>query len=145
MRLTMGSTEKSRSEDWKDKYFKALNELDDQERLRAEKVARVSRDLLLVLQRFRGASPAFDQDLEQLAKHDQLSEDRQQTRLRGLVGTLESLELPALTAPPAAAPVSVDNAAPLRELLDRLKVPARMRPLFCLSRSWYQYRFFSKR
>ena len=128
MRLTMGSTEKSRSEDWKDKYFKALNELDDHERLRAEKVGRVSRDLLLVLQRFGGASLAFDQDLEQLAKSDKLSDDRQQTRLHGLVGKLESLTLASLTAPPTAAPPPTDNPASLRKLLDHLRVPARMRP-----------------
>ena len=42
----MTTTDKTRTEDWKDKYFKALNELDELERTAAERVVRVSRDLL---------------------------------------------------------------------------------------------------
>jgi diguanylate cyclase len=134
----MGTVEKNRSDDWKDKYFKALNELDDQERLRAEKVGRVSRDLLAVLQHFRGANPVFDKDLEVLAKADKLADDVQQTRLRGLVATLARMEPPksvGATAPapaPAAPPVTTpapDNVAPLRELMSLLKVPSRLQPV----------------
>jgi len=141
--LHMGTAEKSRSDDWKDKYFKALNELDDQERLRAEKVGRVSRDLLAVLQHFRGANAAFDKDLEVLAKVDKLFDDVHQTRLRGLVATLARMETPiaSKTAPPAAnpapapapasnlmIPAPLDPAAPLRELMGLLQVPNRLRP-----------------
>ena len=130
----MATVEKSRSEDWKDKYFKALNELDDQERLRAEKVGRVSRDLLTVLQRFRGANTAFDNDLELLGESDKLCEDVQQTRLRGLVSTLARMDTPALTgavpstitAPTPTPPAQ--TAAPLRTLVGLLSVPSRMRP-----------------
>ena len=131
----MATVEKSRSDDWKDKYFKALNELDDQERLRAEKVGRVSRDLLTVLQHFRGANTAFDNDLELLCKSDKLFDDGQQSRLRGLVSTLSRIATPALTG--AAPPIIVapspappaDTAAPLRTLLGLLQVPSRMRPV----------------
>lgn len=131
----MATVEKSRSDDWKDKYFKALNELDDQERLRAEKVGRVSRDLLTVLQHFRGANTAFDNDLELLCKSDELFDDGQQSRLRGLVSTLSRIATPALTG--AAPPIIVapspappaDTAAPLRTLLGLLQVPSRMRPV----------------
>lgn len=131
----MATVEKSRSDDWKDKYFKALNELDDQERLRAEKVGRVSRDLLTVLQHFRGANTAFDNDLELLCKSDELFDDGQQSRLRGLVSTLARIATPALTG--AAPPIIVapspappaDTAAPLRTLLGLLQVPSRMRPV----------------
>ena len=130
----MATVEKSRSEDWKDKYFKALNELDDQERLRAEKVGRVSRELLTVLQRFRGANTAFDNDLELLGESDKLCEDVQQTRLRGLVSTLARMDTPALTgavpstitAPTLTPPAQA--AAPLRTLVGLLSVPSRMRP-----------------
>lgn len=131
----MATVEKSRSDDWKDKYFKALNELDDQERLRAEKVGRVSRDLLTVLQHFRGANTAFDNDLELLCKSDELFDDGQQSRLRGLVSTLARMDRPALTgaAPPIIAAPSpappADTAAPLRTLLGLLQVPSRMRPV----------------
>ena len=132
----MAIVEKSRSDDWKDKYFKALNELDDQERLRAEKVGRVSRDLLAVLQHFRGANTAFDHDLELLGKSDKLFDDGQQTRLRGLVSSLARLDTPSLTsatAPPTIATLTptppLDTAAPLRTLLGLLQVPNRMRPV----------------
>ena len=136
----MGTAEKNRSDDWKDKYFKALNELDDQERLRAEKVGRVSRDLLAVLQHFRGANTAFDKDLETLAKVDKLFDDVHQTRLRGMVSTLARMETPlagkSTPAPAAPAPVPVvdvapaaDPAAPLRELMGLLQVPSRLRPV----------------
>ncbi len=134
----MGTAEKSRSDDWKDKYFKALNELDDQERLRAEKVERVSRDLLTVLQHFCGTNPAFDKDLESLAKVDTLFDEAQQTRLRGLVSTLARMETPSptqvVTAPPPLAPTvgetpAIDTAAPLRELVGLLKVPSRLQPI----------------
>ena len=131
----MGNAEKHRSDDWKDKYFKALNELDDQERLRAEKIGRVSRDLLAVLQHFRGSGAAFDLDLDALAKTDKLCDDVQQARLRGLVATLARSEAPApstaasATSPPATLPSVSDCAAPLRDLFGMLKVPGRLQPL----------------
>ena len=132
----MTNAEKVQSDDWKDKYFKALNELDDQERLRTEKISRVSRDLLAVLQRFRGSTAAFDQDLDALAKADKLCDDVQQARLRGLVATLARIETPApvagtpatAAAAPALASVSA-SASPLRDLLAMLKVPGRLQPL----------------
>ena len=131
----MATVDKSRSDDWKDKYFTALNELDDQERLRAEKVGRVSRDLLTVLQHFRGANTAFDNDLELLGKSDKLFDDVEQTRLRGLVSSLARLDTPLPTgatppiiATPTPAPLA-DTAAPLRTLLGLLTVPNRMRPV----------------
>lgn len=134
MPLHMGTVEKNRSDDWKDKYFKALNELDDQERLRAEKVGRVSRDLLTVLQRFSGSNASFDKDLEQLAKADKLFEDVHQTRLRALVTTLARMEAPPASAAPVAQQQSArdsvpDTSAPLRELMGLLKVPNRLRPV----------------
>lgn len=139
MPLHMATAEKNRSEDWKDKYFKALNELDDQERLRAEKVGRVSRDLLTVLQHFQGTSPAFDKDLEQLLKADKLFEDAQQSRLRSLVSTVARMDPrgadaapatpTATTAPPPVATPPTDSAAPLRQLMGLLKVPSRLRPV----------------
>ncbi|MBK8956884.1 MAG: diguanylate cyclase [Proteobacteria bacterium] len=135
----MATVEKNRSDDWKDKYFKALNELDDQERLRAEKVTRVSRDLLTVLQHFRGSGAAFDKDLAELQKTDKLADDIQQSRLRSLVSTLARMEPPAVGAAPApsakpslvavSAPLPLDSAAPLRELVGLLKVPNRLRPV----------------
>ena len=134
MPLHMGTVEKNRSDDWKDKYFKALNELDDQERLRAEKVGRVSRDLLTVLQRFSGSNASFDKDLEQLAKAEKLFEDVHQTRLRTLVTTLARMEAPPASAAPVAQQQSArdsvpDTSAPLRELMGLLKVPNRLRPV----------------
>ena len=132
---TMANAEKALSDDWKDKYFKALNELDDQERLRAEKIGRVSRDLLAVLQHFRGSSAAFDQDLDALTKTDKLFDDVQQARLRSLVATVARMETPAPAAAlttmqeaPTHAPVA-DPVAPLRQLFAMLKVPGRLQPL----------------
>ena len=131
----MAKPEKTQSDDWKDKYFKALNELDEQERLRAEKVGRVSRDLLAVLQRFRGSGAAFDKDLDALSKADKLFDDVQQARLRALVATLARTETPlsvittsTASVPAAVAPLS-DPVAPLRDLFAMLKVPGRMQPL----------------
>ena len=131
----MGNGEKNRSEDWKDKYFKALNELDDHERLRAEKIGRVSRDLLAVLHRFRGTSAAFDEDLAVLAKTDKLFDDGHQARLRGLVATLARMETAACviaapaTLPPPPGPPASDCQAALRDFFGMLKVPARLQPL----------------
>ncbi len=135
----METAAKNRSEDWKDKYFKALNELDDQERLRAEKVTRVSRDLLAVLQHFRGSDAGFDKDLEQLQKGEKLAEDAQQSRLRSLVVSLARMAPPvardstaSATRPAATAvpvPLAQDSVAPLRELVGLLKVPNRLRPV----------------
>ena len=131
----MANTGKAQSDDWKDKYFKALNELDEQERLCAEKIGRVSRDLLAVLQHFRDSSAAFDQDLDALAKTDKLFDDVQQARLRGLVATLARVATPAPAAAvtttkeePSSTPVA-DPVAPLRELFAMLKVPLRLQPL----------------
>lgn len=129
----MANAGKIRSEDWKDKYFKALNELDDQERLRAEKIGRVSRDLLTVLQHFRGSGAAFDKDLDALTATDKLFDDAQQARLRGLVSTLTRLETPAAAAvassPSTPLVVAPDPTAGLRELFGLLKVPGRLQPL----------------
>ncbi|MGE0858627.1 MAG: GGDEF domain-containing protein [Gammaproteobacteria bacterium] len=130
----MATAEKARSDDWKDKYFKALNELDEHERARAEKIGRLSRDLLAVLERFGGANPSFDEDLERLKRSDKLADDAQQARLRSLVATLERMETAnrptASAAPslPAAVPPAQNPVAPLRELLARLSVPTRLQP-----------------
>ena len=128
----MATTDKARTEDWKDKYFKALNELDEQERLCGEQIVRVSRDLVGVLERFRGLSLAFDRDLDQLATAGALHDDTQQSRLRALASTL-ARHPPATTtaAPIASAVVAVmpDPAASLRTLFEHVSGPPRLRPL----------------
>lgn len=130
----MATAEKARLDDWKDKYFKALNELDEHERSRAEKIGRLSRDLLAVLERFGGANASFDEDLERLKRSDKLADDAQQARLRSLVASLERMGTPtrqAASAPPpspAAPPPAQNPVAPLRELLARLNVPTRLQP-----------------
>lgn len=53
--------------DWKDRYFKAVNEFDEQERDWKERISRISRDLLRLLEGFRGHDRAFDRELDALA------------------------------------------------------------------------------
>ncbi len=143
----MAIAEQARSDDWKDKYFKALNEFDHEGRRRAEQLTRVSRELLGVLERFRGADDEFDHELDTLGRSRQLDEDPQQARLRELVAKLArsgqrlpttAIEPPAersrtLTESSAAsylalvsaladAPAgSTSDSAPLRAALGELK------------------------
>lgn len=130
----MARPKKSRPEDWKDEYFKVLNELDAVERDGAERLARLSRDLLAVLGTMRGLAPEFDAGLDTLERARELHEHDAQDRLRRLVDFVDAHGAAANDPAPSAAPAPTSPepreapAAPcLRELLERLPVPADAR------------------
>lgn len=112
--------EKTRSDAWKDKYFKALNEFDDQERSWSEQLARVNRDLVRVLENFRDHDREFDRQLDAAASTARQHSDANQARLGELVTRAAEIAA-AADQPAAAAGASPDN---LTVLIDALVVPA---------------------
>lgn len=124
----METAKKTQPDDWKDKYFKALNEFDLEGRRRGEQLARVSRDLLGVLEQFRGADPAFDGELAALVRSRQLDHDTDQARLRELVGKVSRKQESVAVAPAAAhsqLPAAAGNPkATLRTLVGAIAGPA---------------------
>ncbi|MCB1748049.1 MAG: GGDEF domain-containing protein [Gammaproteobacteria bacterium] len=63
----MAATAPTLPDDWKDKYVKALNAFDDQERKWHEQLERIGRDLLAMLEHFRGRHAQFDRTLDTAA------------------------------------------------------------------------------
>ncbi len=131
----MKTAETARPEDWKNKYFKALNELDDHERSWSEQITAVNRDLLRVLDTFRGHNPDFDRDLE-TARAGASHHDDERQRLLGRLAKQaalldagtgeagENLHAAGSSVAPAAAPAAEPDAtAALLALLDALVVP----------------------
>ena len=125
----MATTEKSLSEDWKDKYFKVLNEIDEQEHGWSNRIARLSRDLVTLLARFRGIDSTFDRALDSVSSAEAIHDDAVQTRLGALVGAVEKLAdaQPATSAEDESSAVSQPALAPhLLDLIDKLEVPQRL-------------------
>ncbi|MEQ8493513.1 MAG: diguanylate cyclase [Gammaproteobacteria bacterium] len=79
------------SEDWKDKYFKALNELDAQAQACTSQTRRHGRDLLAVLERFAGREPQFDAALAQARGALAASDPELEKQLRKLLASFERL------------------------------------------------------
>jgi len=79
------------SENWKDKYFKALNELDAQAEAHGASMRRQGRDLLAVLERFRGREAGFDNQLEQARRALSAGASDVATRLQDLMAGFERL------------------------------------------------------
>ena len=121
----MATSEKSRSEDWKDKYFKVLNELDDQERDWSDQIARLSRDLIALLARFRGIDATFDRALASVSSAEVIHEDAIQTRLKALVDAVDKLA-DAQSTTTTGKGGSAEPAPPLLDLIDKLEVPQRL-------------------
>jgi len=108
-----------RSDDWKDKYFKTLNELDRLERGRDEVLARISRDLLTLLDACEGASPDFDRELAAVRSCTSLTTEDCQERLRRLVKLAPTHDAKPPAASTAATPPSFSD------FLAALAPPAR--------------------
>jgi diguanylate cyclase len=115
----MATVNPLRSDDWKDKYFKTLNELDRLEQTRDEVLTRASRDLLVLLDTWRGTSADFDRELASVRACASLAKDDCQTRLRALVKLAPTLDAKAATAGTSVTPPS------LSEFLAALAPPAR--------------------
>lgn len=128
----MARPQTSSPEDWKDQYFKVLNELDLVERDGAERLARLSRDLLAVLGTLRGLDADFDAGLDALSRVRDLHEGDAQTRLRRLVDIVDAHaandDAPVDPGASAAATPPTAAAPRLRELLDRLPLPPAVQP-----------------
>ncbi len=100
----MATTAANLSEDWKDKYFKALNELDAQADAHTAKMRRRARDLLAVLGRFGGRDAGFDEQLELARRAVSAGGDDFEVRLQDLMGRFERLGDTGTAA--AAAPAT---------------------------------------
>lgn len=125
----MTTSEKSRAADWKDKYFKAVNEFDEQERGWSDHIARLSRDLVGLLGQFRGIDATFDRALESVDTAEVIQDDAVQTRLNALVDAVDKLAQAQVTASAAedGPPAPISPISPhLLELIDRLEPPPRL-------------------
>lgn len=87
----MATSAANLSEDWKDKYFKALNELDAQAEAHGATMRRQGRDLLAVLDRFAGRDAGFDEQLGQARKALSSGATDFEARLQDLMARFERL------------------------------------------------------
>ncbi len=119
----MAASEKSLQEDWKTRYFKALNESDEQERRHGETLGRLQRDLRGLLEQFRGRDGTLDRALD--APSGRSGDDD-----AALVELLAAARRASLAGEGAGAtelprePVETAPSAALGALVDDLVLPA---------------------
>ncbi|MEQ8661184.1 MAG: GGDEF domain-containing protein [Gammaproteobacteria bacterium] len=90
----MATTAAGLSEDWKDKYFKALNELEAQTQAYAAQTRRHGRDLLGVLEHFTGRETQFDAGLARARRAFAANDPELEAQLRSLLASFERLADP---------------------------------------------------
>ncbi|MGE0487389.1 MAG: GGDEF domain-containing protein [Gammaproteobacteria bacterium] len=130
----MASTAHNLQDDWKDKYVKALNAFDEQERQWQGQLARLGRDLVAVLERFRGRHEQFDRALDTAARAARDGGTELVDPLRGALSAYERFlaegEADA-TATPAAVDATVDDDhKSLLRLVEILQAEIGPRPEF---------------
>ena len=119
----MATAEKIRSDDWKDKYFKALNELDDHERARSQLLTRVNRDFILMLGNLRGQDASFDRDLDAIADDARLDDESRRDRLVALLPRVADLVPCNVTSRTDDRGPETSNLTALADLFDALITP----------------------
>ena len=123
----MAVSQKKPVDDWKDRYFKTLNELDELARSWSEQVERVSRDLLRVLERFRGKGANVDSALDAIKGYRSVTDDDAQSALRQLVITIMETSFSTDTlhdVKQTPAPPRLEAAECLRRLVDKVTFPS---------------------
>ena len=136
----MATSEKDRLEDWKDKYFKSLNEIDEKERKQSEQIARLSRDMLALLSPLRGHDAVFDREFDAVSNFRDIHDATEQKRLRALVDAGERLATELSAAGPSATKMPAPDPVPevakeppfvsrMQQLADAIDVPEDSRKL----------------
>jgi len=109
--------------DWKDRYFRTVNELDDRQRTWNAQLTRLNRDVVSILEHFRGHAAQFDRELDEAARALLRNDDTTGGRVRSLVTSFERIIAPSDGAPATTDPAA-DPLAGLRRLFDALPVDA---------------------
>jgi diguanylate cyclase len=128
----MASPAQNLSEDWKDKYVKALNAFDEQERQWHGQLERLARDLVAVFERFPGRHAQFDRALDTATRAARDGSGELVDALRAALGAYERFladaRTPAPTVPTTTA--SDDDRRSLVRLIDILEAEIGPRPEF---------------
>lgn len=117
----MANIPKQIDTDWKDRYFRTVNELDEQQRASYAQLTRLNRDVVAILGHFRGRAPQFDRELDETVAALSRDDETAGGRVRTLVTSFERIiaDCDLSTAMTNAVP---DPFAGLRELVDALPV-----------------------
>ena len=117
----MAINSKQLDTDWKDRYFRTVNELDDQQRASTAQLARLNRDVVAILEHFRGRAALFDRELDEAAGALQRNHADTGARIRALVTSFERV-IADRDAALATANAVPDPLAGVRSLIDALPV-----------------------